>query len=351
VNIPALAVVPAPEKSESIFFRGSAKSPHRASPATEMCCVSARRKGTPMQEFVRRTRRQQSVMIVGVVLLTALGIQCTDTEKVRPTQAVQIAPIVRSQAAPQVIMATVDEPQPSLLESMPSDPNEALLQSEPLEFFRQALAQYEEKIHDYRCTFRKLERVDGEMREEETSRVLFREKPHSVLMSWDAAPRPAQRVLFIDDKWVNDEGEELALVHPEPVLALLVPRTKQPIHGAMARSKGRRTIDQFGFGQSLRLIISFSEEAKKTGQLGLEYVGRSSFEGRPTYVIERRLPYTDESGFFPERKLVIHMDEEWLLPTCVIAYADDEEQQLLGRYLITDVQFNSGLSDRDFQLD
>ncbi len=303
-----------------------------------------------MQDFVRRTRRQQSVMIVGVVLLTALGIQCTNTEKVRPTQAVQIAPVVPPQS-PHVIMATVDDPQPSLLDPAPRDPNEALLQTDPLEFFRRALARYEEEIHDYRCTFRKLERVEGELRGEETSRVLFREKPHSVLMSWDASPRPAQRVLFIDDKWVNDDGEELALIHPEPVLAMLLPRTKQPIHGALAKAKGRRTIDQFGFGQSLRLIIYYSEEAAKIGQLGLEYTGRSSFEGRPTYVIERRLPYTDEDGFYPERKLVIHMDEEWLLPTCVIAYADEQEQQLLGRYLITDVQFNTGLTDRDFQLD
>ena len=69
---------------------------------------------------------------------------------------------------------------------------------------------------------------------------------------------------------------------------------------------------------------------------------------RPTYVFERRLPYTGDHGLYPDRLLVVHLDQECLLPTCCIAYADEAGTKLLGRYVITDVKFNVGLTDSDF---
>jgi hypothetical protein len=170
-------------------------------------------------------------------------------------------------------------------------------------------------------------------------------------MKWDEAPRPAQRVLYVRGKWTDKEGRPQAMVQPEPLLELLIPRTKQAIHGDLAKSKSRRAIDEFGFGQSLRLILHFCDKALKEGKLSMKYVGRSTFAGRPTYVLERTLPYNGDEEYYPERRLILYIDEEWLLPTCIIAYADDNEKQLLGRYLITDVEFNLDLSEADFSLD
>ena len=65
-------------------------------------------------------------------------------------------------------------------------------------------------------------------------------------------------------------------------------------------------------------------------------------------MIERRLPYTGEDGPYPDRLLAVFIDSEWLVPTGCFAYADDAKQDLLGSYVLTDVEFNTGLSDEDF---
>ena len=96
------------------------------------------------------------------------------------------------------------------------------------------------------------------------------------------------------------------------------------------------------------LILVYSEKAAKSGELDLRYMGPSNFNGRPTLMFERRLPYTGQERPYPDRLLVFHIDRQWLLPTACFSYADDDSQQLLGKYITTDVTFNSGLSDEDF---
>ncbi len=46
--------------------------------------------------------------------------------------------------------------------------------------------------------------------------------------------------------------------------------------------------------------------------------------GRPTYVFERWLPYTEPDDPYPDRLLEIHVDRELLLVTACFAYSDDE---------------------------
>jgi hypothetical protein len=65
-------------------------------------------------------------------------------------------------------------------------------------------------------------------------------------------------------------------------------------------------------------------------------------------VFERRLPYGDAAGVYPDRLLVIYVDREWLVPTGCFAYADDAGEKPLGTYVTTEVKFNVGLTDADF---
>ena len=44
----------------------------------------------------------------------------------------------------------------------------------------------------------------------------------------------------------------------------------------------------------------------------------------------------------------MHLDKGTLLPMCCISYADEARTKLLGRYVLTDVKFNVGLTDGDF---
>jgi hypothetical protein len=171
-------------------------------------------------------------------------------------------------------------------------------------------------------------------------------------MTFTRNPGAAARALYVAGKWNDSEGNAQAWVNPaNSIIKTFLPRTRQPIHGARARNESRRTLDQFGFERSLELILRYSHQAKAEGILDLRYIGPGSVEGRPTYVFHRVLPYTGEGGPYPDRLLVIHIDQEHLVPTACTAYADIEGQQLLGRYVYTNVELNPGYSDEDFDPD
>jgi hypothetical protein len=62
------------------------------------------------------------------------------------------------------------------------------------------------------------------------------------------------------------------------------------------------------------------------------------------------LPYTGPSGRYPNGRLVVHLDQEWLLPVAVQAYADRLERELIANYLYSNVVLNPGLGDEAFKL-
>ncbi|MFQ6048108.1 MAG: DUF1571 domain-containing protein, partial [Phycisphaerae bacterium] len=114
---------------------------------------------------------------------------------------------------------------------------------------------------------------------------------------------------------------ELAVVEPEGAIArLLVPSIMRPIRSPEARQASRRQIDEFGFENALQLIIKYSRAARQEGKLALQYLGTGRIDGRETYVIERTLPYTGQDGFYPDRKLTVHLDKQWLLPVACFCY-------------------------------
>ncbi|UCG33016.1 MAG: DUF1571 domain-containing protein [Phycisphaerales bacterium] len=296
-----------------------------------------------MTEAGKSKRRPRASVILGAALTAALAIQC---QHLATQQALDHSDYVGSVSQPgdgNALHASVQKPE--------LDPIEAEARRDPLGFLRKVRDRYRAEVRDYRCRFTKQERVGRAVRPIEKMNVMFMEDPYSVLMTWPESPRPAQRVLYVKDKWADSDGQPMAMVEPEPVLKLLTGVIKRPIDDRLARSKARRRVNQFGFGRSLDLIIEYAEKAKAKGQLRLEYRGRSSIAGRPTYVLVRHLPYTGDGGMYPDRVLVCHIDEEYLLPTAVFTYADDLEQETLGVYITTDIELNVGLSPADFTLE
>ena len=196
--------------------------------------------------------------------------------------------------------------------------------------------------------FARKERLAGGMTPEQRVAVLFRERPFSVDMRWISNPHLARRVNYVSGRWAKS-GREFALIELVGMLRLLAPAgVKRDIHGAVMRSHSRRPLDDFGFANTLALIIHYCEQAQGDPAYELRYVGGGLLDDRPCHVFERRLPYTGEGGAYPNRLLIIYIDREWLVPTGCFAYADDARQELLGSYLFTDVRFNTGLSDADF---
>ncbi len=229
------------------------------------------------------------------------------------------------------------------------DPFVANAIADPVGVFRTALDHYKQTVFDYSCTFEKQEMVGGQIRDEQVIQVKFREKPYSVNMLWTKNEDKARRAIYVEGRWTGDRGEKFAVVEPASIIArLFVSDVLRPIDGPDAKKAARRRIDQFGFRNSLQLILKYCDLSTARDELDVRYVGEGMLAGRQTYIFERRLPYTDDNGRYPDRLLVVHMDKEYLLPTCCISYADEGKTKLLGRYVISDVKFNVGLTDRDF---
>ncbi|MBN1512902.1 MAG: DUF1571 domain-containing protein [Phycisphaerae bacterium] len=282
----------------------------------------------PLKRSSNRNRR----LLVGVLLCAAVGLQC-------------------QQAGPRDTLAGMDEVPIEMAQlagaaADPADEMERLAREDPLAFFQACRDRYDREVQDYDCTFIKQELVEGKLTAEQWTSVRFREEPYSVDMTWTRNPMLVSRALYVEDKWWNGDTPQ-AWVRPAGALLKLV-KLKQPIRGKAAGTQSRRTIDQFGFRNSLDLIIHYSEKAQKEGVLDLEYIGQATVGERPTYVFERRLPYNGDEEIYPDRLLRVFVDKEWLLPTCCISYADDDGSQLLGKYVLVDVKLNPGYTDADF---
>jgi hypothetical protein len=230
---------------------------------------------------------------------------------------------------------------------------DSIIHRDPLEALRLAHQDHQRAVREYTCTFVKQELLPSGLSPEQVIAVKFRARPYSVMMHWLRNADKADRVIYVQDRWVDADADDpaerdLAVCQPGPIARLLVKSLKMPIRGSLARMTSRRCIDEFGFDRSMELLIRYSEIARQRGELSLTYQGESEFGGRPTYVIERRLPYDGPGGIYPDRVAVIHLDRERRIPLCVRCFADDERSHLLGRYEYRDVDLSADLPDDAF---
>jgi len=222
------------------------------------------------------------------------------------------------------------------------------VRTHPLDFLRHCVAHYDRTIKDYRCLFFVRERLGGTLGTTQEMDILFREEPFSVDVHWITGATGADRVNFVAGRWKRDD-KELALIDPHGWLGLLAPGgVRRNIHAPDVLASSRRPIDQFGFRNTLKWFIHYSELASGDPRFDLRCVGGSRFDGHPCLVFERRLPYEGPGGAYPDRYQRMYLDAVWLIPRASFAYADDAGKQLLGSYVARDIHFNLGLTDKDF---
>jgi hypothetical protein len=230
-----------------------------------------------------------------------------------------------------------------------SDLLASLARRDPLRLVRLARERCERQIRDYSCVFIRQERIRDKLTPQQHIEVIYRNKPQSVLMTWIRNEDRVRRAVYVEGRLVDSDGAERALVEPSGALVRLAAKKLAiPIHGAMARASSRRTIDQFGFSAMFRLMDRVNKLALDRGVLDIRYEGPGRVDGRPTYVLVRHLPYSGPEGEFPDARLVLHLDREWLLPVAIHSYADRAEKQLLGSYVLTSVKLNQGFDDGTF---
>jgi hypothetical protein len=226
----------------------------------------------------------------------------------------------------------------------------ALAQRDPMALVRMGREQYEKNVPEYSCTLVKQERLGDKLSDVQEIEFRFREAPRAVYMIWRANADATRRALYKDQSdYVDKQGRKLARVEPAGAVArLFVKDIFMPIHGAEARKVSRRAIDEAGFEAIFDLLTKYNGIAAEHGVLDFAYSGTGTVDGRPTFVFTRNLPYAGPDGPYPDARMILHMDQQWLLPVAVYSYADPGEKELLGSYVFTQINLDPKFGDDAF---
>ncbi len=280
------------------------------------------------------SRRRGILYITGVLILVA-PIVLWIISGIATNPDPVFAPVERSGKTPEAALTSFTE----------------LAELDPRELVHRGRERYRKEVHEYRCVLVKQERIGKKLSAVQEVEVRFRESPRMVYMLWLKNADQAKRALFMEDgAFVDKKGRKLARVEPAgAVVSLFVKDIMIPIHGPEARKTSRRSIDECGFGATFQLLERYNAVAAERGVLDLRYRGTGLVDGRPTYVIMRNLPYEGEGGVYPDARMIMHLDQEWLLPVAVYSYADHEEKHLLGSYVFTQIELNPIFSEDAFE--
>lgn len=228
----------------------------------------------------------------------------------------------------------------------PADPSNHH-QPDPRTLLREATHKARQNAQNYSCTLWRQDCINGQLTKRQKIEVLYRESPRAVRMNWAHNADRVRRVVYVAGRGRNRHGEECALVEPAGSLVrLCTSRVSVPIHGRLAGESSRYPIDQFGFRAALERFEQVHALAESRGHLDLRYVGSGVVDHRPTHVLERRLPPSND---YPDARMVLHLDQEWLMPVWVQSFADQESTKLLGDYQMVDVRFLNEVDDREFE--
>ena len=230
------------------------------------------------------------------------------------------------------------------------DPLAQLAQDDPLALLAAAQERCGREIQDYCCILERQEQRDKRLGDVERIEMRYRSRPQSVYLSWLQNPGRARKAVYVRGRDRDDRGRELAVVEPAGcVLRFFASKVRIPVRGKEARAASRQTLDKAGFRGTFASLDRVHGRATARGELELTYAGEGEIDGRLTYVLVRELPYTGEECVYPNAKLILHLDQQWLLPVGIYSYADRDATAILGSYTMTDVEINVGLDDQAFE--
>ena len=276
-----------------------------------------------LRRVFRPTNRRVRI-IVGLFLAGLFWIQCTKTEAVR--EEPKHVRIVHGERVTKGSTEVADH----VIKLAKA--------GEHVEALNYCLNHYKGRYQDYTCTLIKQERLRGELGKVQTVAVKFRDKPFSVAMKWVKNPPLGDRVLYIEGEYGGN-----MLVRPRGLIGKLVGTVMREPDGKDARKNSLRTVDKFGFERSLQSLLKYYEAGKVAGELGKAYGGEGEVAGRRAAVLVR---YLTDDPKYPSYKTLAYIDLEYLVPICVEGF--DSKDNLICRYVFTDIKFNVGLTDEDF---
>jgi hypothetical protein len=212
-------------------------------------------------------------------------------------------------------------------------------------WIKEAQRNYQTVVKDYSCVFVAKENVKGRMNEDQFMQLKFRQQPFSVSMKWLGPARLAgQEVAFVHGKNNNKlrvQSKGILGVAGFVDIAVDDPRV---------REQSRHTIYETGIGNLIDSTVKSWELDKRTGK-AVTRIGEFEFDKRLCYRVEtirgerspqlysyRSIIYLEKNSKYPIRT------ENYSWPVA----GGNPDGELMEAFSYTSLQFNVGLTDRDF---
>ncbi len=194
------------------------------------------------------------------------------------------------------------------------------------------------KVNDYTCKFSKKDYIDGKYYEDKN--VIYKHKKTKYYyLKYTQGSLEGSEVIYAGKKYDNKLrihlGGMLEFVDLE-----LDPK------GKIAMKGNRHSILESDFGFIINLMKTNYLWARKYNEGKFEFVKETLADGRKANLYLAEFPVN--KGYYAHR-IYICLDVKYNLPVRFIVYND--ENQLIENYEIMNLKINTGLTDKDFDVD
>jgi hypothetical protein len=273
------------------------------------------------------------------VSLIALSHVAAD-DKLAPQAAV--TPVATTSVSPVTAPAAVAASDTKSSFDLTQKPGEHPLKP-VLRTLKSCQEEIDRNVHDYSCTLKKRERVEGELGDYQFIFMKVMHQPFSVYMSF-IKPYAGREVVYVDGQ---NNGKMLVL---EAGFTRMLGKIPLDPNGTKAMSGQRHPITDVGMRNLTNKLTKMWESELQFAECNVTAVPGKKVEGRPATLVQVVHPTARQNFKFHIARLFL--DEELKVPVHFDAFLwptqDGGQPQLEESYTYSNLKVNNGFTARDF---
>lgn len=298
------------------------------------------------------------LLVVGLIIAQQWMVPEVDAEKTRPIVITGTAPDAdpaHSVESPsESVEPAVNLPEGAVTASLTQQMfDEAEHPFDPLlDLAQVSLEKIDETIQDYTSTMVSQVRVDGKLHEEKYLLVKIRharkENKKKIPFSVYTLFLKPQANVGQEAIWVEGKHDDNLVAHANGLLN--VKRFYLPPEGAIAMEGNRYSIRLIGMRNLIVKMADMAVDEREHGECTVTMKRNVEINGRKCTLFEAVHP--EPRDHFEFHIARIYIDDNHNIPVAYEGFLwpekEGEEPPLLERYVYTDIEFNVGLTDKDF---
>jgi hypothetical protein len=203
--------------------------------------------------------------------------------------------------------------------------------------------QIDANVHDYSCTLKKRERVDGELGDYQFIFMKVMHKPFSVYMSF-IKPYTGREIVYVDGE---NNGKMLVL---EAGFTRMLGKIPLDPNGSKAMSGQRHPITDVGMRNLTAKLMKMWQAELQFAECEVTATPGKKVEGRPATLVQVMHPKPHPQFKFHAARLFL--DDELKVPIHFDAFLwptqEGGQPQLEESYTYSNLKTNNGFTARDF---